>query len=112
MIASAGIVPVPDAVLLLTMRWAHARIHVEHDAARRPSTVHKIDPVAGQVGESREVLVCREPLRLEAAHLARRGRATMSRLAADDPAHCRIAAQALGVVHVFVSGKATKYRLP
>jgi hypothetical protein len=33
-------------------------------------------------------------------------------LAADNPAHRRIAAQALGVVHILVSGKATKYRLP
>src|SRR5882724_13421901 len=32
--------------------------------------------------------------------------------AADNPAHSRIVAQALGVVHILVSGKATKYRLP
>src|SRR5271155_3471586 len=44
-IAGAGIMAVPDAVLLFTMRWAHARIHVECDAARRPTAVHKIDPV-------------------------------------------------------------------
>ena len=103
---------VPDAHLLLAMRRAHARIHVEHDAARRPSTVHKVDPLAGQVGKSGEVLVCREPLRLEAAHLARRSRATLSRFAADDPAHRRIVAQTLGVVHILVSGKTTKHRLP
>jgi len=34
------------------------------------------------------------------------------RFAADNPAHSRILAQALGVVHILVSGKATKYRLP
>jgi hypothetical protein len=34
------------------------------------------------------------------------------RFAADNPAHSRIVAQALGVVHILVSGKATKYRLP
>ena len=80
---------VPDAHLLLAMRRAHARIHVEHDATRRPSTVHKIDPLAGQVGKSRKVL-CRKPPCLEAAHLARRSRTALSRLAADDPAHRRI----------------------
>jgi glutathione S-transferase len=32
--------------------------------------------------------------------------------AADNPAHSRIVAQALGVVHILVSGQATKYRLP
>src|SRR5215472_9415989 len=70
-IAGAGVMPVPDAHLLLAMGRAHARIHVEHDASRRAATVHKVDPPARQIGNSREVLGCREPLRLEAAHLAR-----------------------------------------
>jgi hypothetical protein len=48
-----------------------SRIHVEHDASGRAATVHKVDPLAGQIGNSREVLGCRKPLRLEAAHLAR-----------------------------------------
>jgi hypothetical protein len=67
--------------------------------------------MASQVGKSSEVLGRREPLRLEAPHLTRRGRAPLRRLAADNPAHSRIVAQALGVVHILVSGKATKYRL-
>src|SRR5215831_2933863 len=74
--------------------------------------MHKVDPLAGQIGNSREVLGCRKPLRLEAAHLARRSRAPVRRVAADDPAHRRIMAQTFGVVHILVSGKATKYRLP
>src|SRR5271168_5482683 len=112
MIAGAGVMAVPDAALLLAVGRAHARIHVEHDATGRPTSVHKIDPLAGQVGKSRKVLRCREPLRLEAAHLARRGRTAVGRFAANNPAHRRIMTQALGVVHVLVSGKATKYRLP
>ena len=32
MIAGAGVMPVPNAHLLLAMGRAHARIHVEHDA--------------------------------------------------------------------------------
>ena len=103
---------VPDAHLLLAVGRAHARIHVEHDASRRAAAMHKVDPLAGQVGKSREVLRCREPLRLEAAHLARRSRTALSRFAADNPAHRRIVAQALGVVHVLVSGETTKHRLP
>src|SRR5262249_47876838 len=56
---------------------------------------------------------CRKQrLRLEAPHLTRRSRAALRRFAADNPAHRRIVAQALGVVHILVSGKATKYRLP
>ena len=34
---------VPDAVLLLVMRRAHARIHVEHDASRRATAVHEVN---------------------------------------------------------------------
>ena len=77
---------------------------------RRPCTrsIHWPD----KIGKSREVLRCREPVRLEAPHLARRSRTALSRLAADDPAHRRIMAQALGVVHVLVSGKTTEHRLP
>src|SRR5262249_39271813 len=44
--------------------------------------------------------------------MTRRSRAALRRFAADNPAHSRIVAQALGVVHILVSGKATKYRLP
>src|SRR5215475_16068154 len=73
------------------------------------SAVYKVDPLARQVGKSSEVLGRREPLRLEAPHLTRRSRAPLRRFAADNPAHPRIVAQALGVV--LVSGKATKYRL-
>ncbi len=79
---------VPD--LLLAVGRAQARIHVEHDAARRSAAVHKVDPLAGQVGKSREVLRCREPSRLEAAHLARRSRTALRRFTTNDPAHCRI----------------------
>jgi hypothetical protein len=62
--------------------------------------------MARQVGKSTE------PLRLEAPHLTRRSRAPLRRFAPNNPAHGRIVAQALGVVHILVSGKATKYRLP
>jgi len=39
--------------------------------------VHKVDPLARQVGKSSEVLGRREPLRLEAPHLTRRSRAAL-----------------------------------
>ena len=54
----------------------------------------------------------RAALSLEVPHLTRRSRAPLRRFATDNPAHSRIVAQALGVVHILVSGKATKYRLP
>ncbi len=74
--------------------------------------MHKVDPLAGQVGKSRKVLVCSKPLRLKAANLARRSRTVHDGFAADDPAHRRIVPQALGVIDILVSGKATEYRLP
>src|SRR5262249_58426359 len=100
MVAGAGVMPVPDAVLLLAMGRAHARIHVKHDASRRAATVHKADPLAGQVGKSSEVLGRREPLRLEAGHLARWSRTALPRLAANNPAHRRSIAHAVGVLHI------------
>jgi hypothetical protein len=112
MIAGAGVMPVPDAHLLLAMGWAHARIHVEHNAPWRAAAVHKVDPLARQGGKSREVRRCREPLSFEAAHLARRCCTALRRFAADNPAHGRIVAQAFGVVYVLISNETTKHRLP
>ncbi len=71
-----------------------------------------IDPLAGKIGKRRKVLFRREPTRLEAAHLARRCRCPQSRLAANNPTLRGIMAQALSVVHVFISGKSPKYGLP
>jgi hypothetical protein len=111
-ITSAFVMAVPDAHLLLAMGRAHARIHVEHNASWRAASMNAVDPLAGKLSESEEVLSRRQPLRLEAPHLARRGRTTLSRLAADNPTHRRIMAQPVGVVHVLVSGKPTEDRLP
>jgi hypothetical protein len=112
MIAGAGVMAVPDAHFLLAVGRAYARIHIEHDTSRRAAAVHKVDPLSEKIGKSREVYGRRKPLRLKPAHLARRGRAALSRLTADNPAHCRIVAQAFGIVHVLVAGESTKHRLP
>jgi hypothetical protein len=64
--------------------------------------VNPVDPLAGEIGERREVLLGRQPSRLEAAHLARRRSAFRGRLAADDPAHGRIMAKTFGVVDILV----------
>src|SRR5439155_9675820 len=112
MIAGAGVMAVPGAVLLFAVRRTHARIYVEHDAFRRTATMDGIDPTAGEISKSRKVLFRSKPLRLEAAHLARRGRAIRSRFTADDRAHRGIMPQALGVVHVLVSRETAKYGLP
>jgi hypothetical protein len=46
MIAGALEMAVPDAHLLLAMRWADARIHVEHDASGRTAAMNLVDPLA------------------------------------------------------------------
>src|SRR5271166_995901 len=70
------------------------------------------NPMAVKIGNSAKVLSSSEPMCLEATHLARRGGAATSSVAADNPAHRRIMPQTQGVVYDLVAGKATKYRLP
>ena len=55
MIAGAFVMAVPDAHLLFAMGRADARIHVEHDASRRTAGMNPVDPLAGKIGERREV---------------------------------------------------------
>jgi hypothetical protein len=112
MVTGAAIVAVPDAHLLLAMGRAHARIHIEHDAARRTASMDYIDPLARKISKGGKVLFGGQPSRLKTAHLARRGRATMPSLTTDDPAHRRIVTQTFGVVDIFVSRKTAEYGLP
>ena len=74
--------------------------------------MHRVDPLARQIGESGEVFRPRQPFGLEAAHLAGRGSPIHGRFAADHPAHRRIAAQPIGVVHILVTSQPAEYRLP
>src|ERR1700732_889001 len=55
MVAGAGIMAVPDAVLLFAVRRVHARIHIEHDASRWTTAMNAVDPLAGKIGERRKV---------------------------------------------------------
>jgi hypothetical protein len=70
MIAGASEVAVVGGAFLITVGWADTRIHVEHDCPRRLAGMNAVDPMPGEVGERDEVLTTREPLRLEAPHLA------------------------------------------
>jgi hypothetical protein len=67
-------------------------------------SVAQVDPLAGKFSKSGEVHGRRKPLRLEAAHLARRSRTALSRFATDYPAHRGIMPQAFAAVHVLVAG--------
>jgi len=65
---------------------ADARIHIEHNAARRTASMDQVDLSSRMIGKEGNVLFGGEPSRLEVNHLARRDSATVGRLAADDPA--------------------------
>jgi hypothetical protein len=65
-----------------------------------------------KISKGGKVLFGGEPSRLETAHLARRGRAPKSSLAADDPAHRRIMTQPFGIVDILVARKTAKHGLP
>ena len=87
------------------------RIYIEHDGPQRAVAMNAVDPLPGETGERGKVLITCEPLGLEPPHLAGRGRIALDRLAADEPAHCRITPQPVSVVDVLVSRKPTEHRL-
>jgi hypothetical protein len=70
MVASATEVPVPNAALLITMRRAYARIHIENNAFAGSMLRDQFNPTSGKIGESCQVLWPCKPVRLEASHLA------------------------------------------
>jgi hypothetical protein len=51
--AGAGIMAVPDAVLLFAVRRAHARIHIEHDTSRRTTTRYASKPASEGITDPR-----------------------------------------------------------
>jgi hypothetical protein len=111
MIAVAGEVAVVSGAFLVAIGLAHTRVHVEHDAVQRTAAVHPVTPSPAEIGERDKVLIIREPLGLEASHLAGRGCLLRCSTTANDPAHRRIAPEPVGVVHVLVSGDTPKHRL-
>jgi hypothetical protein len=73
---------------------------------------HPDDPGARQIRQHCQVALGRQPLGLEAAHLAARCRRTIEPLAVDDRPHGWITGEPLGVVDVLVSGEPPKHRSP
>ena len=69
--------------------------------------MHRINPHTQQIDEGDEVIVRRQKLGLEPAHLAGGCAAALDGLAADDPAHRGIASEPVGVIHIFISGETT-----
>jgi hypothetical protein len=70
MVAGAAEVAVVGRALLVAIGRADARIQVENHLLRRAAVVNPVDPKPGQIGKGGEVVVGRQELGLEAAHLA------------------------------------------
>src|SRR5215213_533932 len=65
-------VAIIGAAFLFAMGGTLARIHVEYDDLRPSPPAHFVNPLTGQISESRKVLGPAQPLCLKAAHLAGR----------------------------------------
>jgi len=73
--------------------------------------MHTVDPDAGQVSERLHVGIGRQPLGLEARHLAARSGRTIEPVTANDRSHRGVAGEPLGVVDILVAGEPTEHRL-
>jgi len=89
---------VVGGAFLVAIGLAHTRVHVEHDAVQRTAAVHPVNPSPREIGKRNKVLIIREPLGLEAAHLAGGGCLLRCSTTANDPAHRRITPEPVGVV--------------
>ena len=73
--------------------------------------MHPVDPGAGQIRQRLQVGVGRQPLGLEAPHLAARSGRTIEPVTANDRPHGGVAGEPLGVVDILVAGEPTEHRL-
>src|SRR6187402_1906376 len=101
MMAGAGVIAVPHAIILLAARWprsnpCRARCpSVDDDHGRYRST--------GRTSrKGQRSLQVPRAIASRASNLARRSCAALSRLGADNPSNRRIVTQPLGVVHVLI----------
>ena len=86
-IAVAPEMPIPCGSLLSAMGGADRAFHVQCDPLGWLCIVHGVDPLAGQVSQSRQIMSRSENVSLEPRHLAGRGRMSIHGPPADDLAH-------------------------
>ena len=111
MVAGATEMAIVRRSLLFAMGRADAAVHVENDHLRRAAVMNTLDPHPVHVGQDSNVRIARQKLRLEAPHLAGGRGLSFDGLAADNPPYGGITSQTLSVVHIFITAKASKYRL-
>jgi hypothetical protein len=105
MVAGAAEVAVVGRALLVAIGRADARIQVENHLLRRAAVVNPVDPKPVQIGQGGDVVVGRQKLGLEAAHLAGQSSLLGDGSAADNPPHSRIMPEAIGVIYVLVAAE-------
>ena len=110
-VAGAAEVTVPDRALLFAVGRALGTVHVEDDVAGRLAIMDLVEPGTRQICEGLQVGIGRQPLGLEAAHLAARSCRTIETLTADDRPHRWVAGEPLGVVDILVAGEPPQHRL-
>ena len=111
MVAGATEVTIVRCSLLFAMGRANAAVHVENDHLRWAAAMYTVDPNSVHVSQGFNVCIARQKFRLEAPHLAGRRSVFLDGLATDNPPHGGITSETLGLVHIFITAKATKYRL-
>ena len=111
MIAGAPEVTIVRRSLLFAMGRADAAVHVKNDHLRWAAVMNPVDPRPVHVGQDFNVLIGRQKVRLKAPHLAGGCSLSFDGLATNNPPHGRITSEAVGVVYVLITTKATKHRL-
>ena len=81
-------------------------------AMGRAAGMHRVDPLARQIGERRDIGFSAENLGLEPPHLIGRGGLARHGLPTRDPAHCRASPEPVSVIDILIAGKPPEYRLP
>jgi hypothetical protein len=87
MIAGAPEMAVIGRAFLAAMDRANGTVHIQDDGLELLTSMHRVNPHARQIGKGSEVVILRQKLGLEPAHLAGGCAATLDGLAADNPAH-------------------------
>lgn len=111
MVAGATEMAVVGGTFLLAVGGADTAVHVQHHHVGRAAGMNRVDPLPREIGQGGEVGFAGQHLGFEPSHLAGGCGFLDHRSSPNDPAHRRIMAEAVGVVHVLVPGKPTEHRL-
>jgi hypothetical protein len=110
-ITGAGKMAVLGGAFLRALGRADKAVHVENDAVPRLVIMNAANPGTAEIGEGFEVVLGRQPLGLEAPHLAAGCGFAIRPIAADNGPYDRIICQPFSVVDVLAAGETAEDRL-